>query len=203
MADKKKVGILGGTFNPIHFGHLILAQNAYEEYELDKVLFIPTGISHFKDQNIVLDKKVRCDMTRLAIEDNECFELSTIEIERPGNSYTCDTILQLKETDPDCEYYLIVGADTVFMMEKWMNPQLIFDNAIILASVRDDNGTDELRKKAEELRNRYNADIRILHSPMIDISSTTIREKVNAHKSVKYLLPDKVIAYIEKNGLYL
>ena len=110
MKTGKKVGILGGTFNPIHIGHLILAEQAYDEYKLDEILFIPTGISHFKDPNVVLDKKKRISMTGGAIDDNPHFALSTIETDRPGNSYTYETLEELKRVNPDTEYYLIVGA---------------------------------------------------------------------------------------------
>lgn len=202
MSEKKKIGILGGTFNPIHTGHLILAERAYDEFGLDKVLIIPTGISHFKLNDNVLGKDIRLEMTALAIEDNEHFELSLIEVNRPGNSYTYETLELLKRENPDNEYYLIVGADSLFAMETWVKPDIIFRDAVILAAVRDGEGIEEIKSKADELKEKFGADVRILNSPMIDISSTEIRERVKNGNSIKYLVTDKVADYIYDNNLY-
>lgn len=202
MSEKKKIGILGGTFNPIHTGHLILAERAYDEFGLDKVLIIPTGISHFKLNDNVLGKDKRLEMTALAIEDNEHFELSLIEVNRPGNSYTYETLELLKRENPDNEYYLIVGADSLFAMETWVKPDIIFRDAVILAAVRDGEGIEEIKSKADELKVKFGADVRILNSPMIDISSTEIRERVKNGNSIKYLVTDKVAEYIYDNNLY-
>lgn len=202
MSEKKRIGILGGTFNPIHLGHLILAERAYDEFDLDKVLIIPTGISHFKLNDNVLGKDMRLEMTKLAIEDNDHFELSTIEVDRPGNSYTYETLELLKSSNPENEYFLIVGADSLFKMETWMKPEVIFADATILAAVRDNEGISELEEKAEFLKQKFGAKICILHSPLIDISSTEIRERVKAGKSVKYLVTPKVASYIYSNNLY-
>ena len=125
----KKTGILGGTFNPIHMAHLIIAEIALEEAELDEILFIPSGCSYLKDAADILPAKERIHMTGLAIEDNPKFALSTIETDREGNSYTCDTLLELRERYPDQENYLIVGADNLFTMEEWKDPEVIFQNA--------------------------------------------------------------------------
>ena len=202
MKANKRVGIIGGTFNPIHMGHLILAEHARCEYNLDEILFIPTGISHFKDPNTVLDKKKRIAMTGGAIEDNPHFALSTIETERPGNSYTYETLEELKAANPTTEYYLIIGADSLFQMEKWMNPDIIMKDAIILVSVRKGQSRKELEQKAGELMEKYNSDIKILQCPYIDISSTEIRERIKEGKSVRYMVTDDTLAYIEKFNLY-
>lgn len=202
MNPVKKVGILGGTFNPIHVGHLILAEHAYDEHKLDEILFIPTGISHFKDPNIVLDKKKRITMTGGAIDDNPHFALSTIETDRPGNSYTYETLTELKKLNPDTEYYLIVGADSLFQIEEWKNPDIIFEKAIILVSVRKGQSLDELNEKANELMNKFNADIRILTCPYIDISSTEIRSRIKNGQSVKYMITEDTLNYINKFNLY-
>lgn len=204
MSDKAslRVGILGGTFNPIHIGHLILAQHALDDYDLDRILFIPTGVSHFKDQSIILDKDIRIAMTAAAIEDNPKFALSTIETDRPGNSYTCDTLRLLKRDNPDTDYYLILGADTLYQIESWKDPDVIMANAGILAAVRDDKDTEDLKVKATELSDKYHTDIRILTMPATDISSTDIRDKVKAGRSIRYMVPESVRIFIEKNNLY-
>lgn len=202
MKKDKKVGIIGGTFNPIHMGHLILAEHAWSEFDLDEILFIPTGTSYFKDPKVVLDRKIRLDMTSDAIGHNSHFAMSTIETDRPGNSYTYETLEMLKSKNPEVTYYLIVGADSLFQMEKWKCPDIIMKNAIILVSVRQGQSIEELKKKTEELMEKFDSDIRILECPYIDISSTDIRNRIKNGKSVKYMIADVTLEYIEKNGLY-
>lgn len=198
----KKTGILGGTFNPIHMAHLIIAEIALEEAELDEILFIPSGCSYLKDAADILPAKERIHMTGLAIEDNSKFALSTIETDREGNSYTCDTLLELRERYPDQEYYLIVGADNLFTMEEWKDPEVIFQNAKILAAVRGGKKRDDMEEKIRELKEKYGADITILHVKHVDISSSMIREKVARGCSIRYMLPEGVRQYIIKNHFY-
>ena len=202
MSTVKKVGIIGGTFNPIHLGHLILAEHAYSEYGLDEILFIPTGISHLKDPNIVLDKKIRIAMIGGAIEDNPHFALSTIETDRPGNSYTYETLEELKRLNPDTDYYLIVGADALFQMDQWMHPEIIMKDAKILVAVRKGQSLKDLEDKAKEMEDKYGARIFILNTPYIDISSTEIRERIKQGKSVRYMIAEHTLKYIERNELY-
>lgn len=198
----KKVGIIGGTFNPIHLGHLIMAERAYEEFELDEILFIPAGISYFKDQSTVLDKKTRITLTGGAIGDNPHFALSTIECDRAGNSYTYETLEELKRHNPDTQYYLIIGADSLVQMELWQKPENILRDAIILVAKRQGPTTQEFLDKMESIKAKYNADIRIIPCTYIDISSTEIRERVKAGKSIKYLVPEVTENYIRKHHLY-
>lgn len=198
----KKVGILGGTFNPIHMAHLIIAEIAQEEAGLDEVLFIPSGCSYLKDASYILPAKDRIRMTGLAIEDNSHFALSTIEIDRGGNSYTCDTLEELKRSYPDQEYYLIMGADNLFTMEEWKDPEVIFRDAKILAAVRGSKKSADMEEKISELKEKYNADITLLHVSHVDISSSMIREKIAKGRSVRYMLPEKVREYIMKNHFY-
>ena len=199
---KKKVGILGGTFNPIHIGHLILAERALEECELDEILFIPSGQPYFKSAAEVLDKKVRISMTGNAIEDNPNFALSTIETDREGNSYTYETLQLLKRDNPDTSYYLILGADTLFQIEQWKNPEIIMSLAGIIGAVRDDKNADDLKNKAAELEEKFSTEVHILRMPHIGVSSSDIRERIRTGKNVRYMLPDKTLEYIEKNKLY-
>ena len=131
-----KIGILGGTFNPIHNGHLLLAEQARCFYGLDQVLFIPSGCSYMKRQEEILPGEIRFQMVQLAIADNPYFCVSDMEIVREGNSYTCETITRLHAQYPEDELYYIVGADTLFQMEFWKNPEQIFTQCITAASVR-------------------------------------------------------------------
>lgn len=201
MKSKRRIGIMGGTFNPIHIGHLILAQKAYEEYELDEIIFITSGDPPHKRVGHI-SATMRGDMTRLAVEDNPIFQYSDMEIKREGYSYTYLTLLELREIYADAELYFLLGADSLFYLEKWKRPDIIMQNAVILAANRNTNN-EQLYNKIDELKKDYDADIRIIDMPNIDISSSSIRHMVNIGRSVKYYVPDSVIDYIKENNLYL
>lgn len=202
MSKCKRVGIMGGTFNPIHLGHLILAENAYEELELDEVLFVPSGTSYMKDDIDILDAKTRITMTGDAIEDNPHFALSTIEVDRGGNSYSYETLEALKKENPETEYFLIIGADSLFMMEEWKYPERIFAAATIAVAVRRGYSTEKLKEQAEFLREKYNAKIVKLPCRSVDISSTAIRERVKNGQSIRYMVKYKTDEYIKKHHIY-
>lgn len=198
----EKVGIIGGTFNPIHLGHLMLAQDAKNYFGLKKVLFIPAGISYFKDSNEVLSRQHRLNMTKLAIKDNPDFELSTVETDREGNSYTYETLDILKKENQNTCYYFIVGADTLFKMDSWKNPESIFKNCIICCKKRNDYIDEELQNQIKIYEKKYNADIRLMDIPQVGISSTFIRESIKRGYNTRYYLSDGVAKYIEDNKLY-
>ncbi|NLL77588.1 MAG: nicotinate-nucleotide adenylyltransferase [Clostridiales bacterium] len=200
--NAKKTGIMGGTFNPIHIGHLLLAETAKDTLGLDEVLFIPSGCPYMKEGDEVVDKRMRLAMTALAIEDNPAFKLSAIETEREGNTYTYETLLLLKEKEPGTEFYFIVGADSLFSLETWKEPQVIFDNCVILAAIRGDKGITELYAQIEYLKKKFCARIISLPLNEIAISSTEIRNKMKQKHSVRYMVPDKVIDYMKENHLY-
>lgn len=202
MIQQKKVGIMGGTFNPIHNGHLLLAQQAKEYCGLDEILFIPSGNSYMKDKEMILDGSIRLSMTALAIEDNPDFTLSAIEVERGGNTYTCDTLRELRKKSPDTIYYFILGADNLFTVEYWKNSQEILSDCIFVAAARDGRNENELKEKVSELKKRYQARIIILPERKFDISSTEIRKRIAKGESVRYMVPDKVLQYIQKQHLY-
>lgn len=197
-----KVGIMGGTFNPIHMGHLLLAQTALTEENLDYILFMPSGCSYLKKAEHVLDAKHRLKMTELAVSDNPFFKVSDMEIKREGATYTFETLKQLKEENPSDSFYFIMGADCLFTIENWKNPQEIFDNCTLLAAVRNGVSTVSMQEKCEELETRFHAKVKLLPFPETAISSTYIRKKVSKGKSVQYLLPDAVRTYIAENHLY-
>lgn len=199
---KKKIGIMGGTFNPIHIGHLILAQTALEQFQLDKVLFMPSKNPPHKRNEHILDDKVRATMVQLAIEDNPCFELSTFEMQREGTTYTADTLEQLTKLYPDEEYYFIVGADSLFYLDKWKDPETILKLCTLVAAVRDQRTKKEMEDQITYLSSQYDSTIELLDSPNIDISSTMIRERAKAELSVEYYVPTRVAEYMAKNNLY-
>ena len=200
MEYTKRVGMIGGTFSPIHLGHLLAAETAQEMFHLDEVLFIPSGVSYLKSN--VLDAKSRVDMTSLAIEDNHHFALSTIEVDRKGNSYSYETIVQLKTAHPTTEYYFIVGSDSLMMMENWVCPEKIFGEIKILVAPRQGCSEEQLLEKITFLKEKFDARIWVLPMNRIDISSSEIREKVADGNSIRYLVHPQVMHYIEKHHLY-
>ena len=201
---KNRIGILGGTFNPIHNGHLLLAQCAIEQYELEKVIFIPNNVSYFKSDIPMPGADIRYEMTRLAIAGHTGFEISDIEIRRSGNSYTYETIGTLTAFYPDSELYFIVGADSVFSFEHWMKPDKISHDCILLAAVRGSTQRTEIISKYHELHARFGTEIKLLDLKRTDISSTEIREHI---KSGDWswccsLIPADVAEYINSHDLY-
>lgn len=199
---RRKTGILGGTFNPIHNGHILLAKTALQAEALDEVILMPSGQSYLKSQMQVLDAKNRYEMVKLAVKDEPFLSVSDMEITRPGNTYTYETLVQLKEVAPDDILYFIVGADNLFFIENWKKPEKIFSNCILLAAVRDNRDTNCLSEKCNELKKRYQADIRLLPFNNTPISSTQIRERVSLGQSILDLVPEAVESYIRKNHFY-
>ena len=131
--QNKKVGIMGGTFDPIHYGHLILAQNALDTFSLDEILFVPSGTPWLKESTKVLSKNKRVSMTGMAIEDNPDFALSTIEIDREGNSYSYETVEELKRLQPKTDFYFIMGADSLLEIERWKHPDRLMTECTYLS----------------------------------------------------------------------
>lgn len=199
---KLRIGILGGTFNPIHIGHLILAESAYELFHLDKVMIMPSCNPPHKEVHSLVSAKQRMKMTELAIRGNHHLELSSMEMDRQGITYTFETLQQLKALQPDTEYYFIMGADSLFSFDTWKHPEIICQCSILLAAAREDMDRKKLQKQIEILTKQYNAKICILDSPRINISSQEIRKRVLEKKSIKYFVNSDVECYIYKNHLY-
>ena len=200
---KKRVGLFGGTFDPIHYGHLMLAENAYDSLKLDEILFVVSGKSYLKSN--VSKAKDRLSMTSLAISDNPHFALSTVEVDRGEDvdSYSYETILTLKEHNPDTDYFFMVGADSFVFMDKWKKPDVIFRETTVTVAFREGSSVEELKDKAKEYEEKFpGAQIIFLPVLNIGISSTDIRNRVKEGRSVKYLTPDEVSLYIDKKGLY-
>ena len=147
-----KTGIMGGTFNPIHYGHLLMAQAALDEFDLNKILFITTGLQWMKKDNPdLIDGRIRYEMTRLAIAGNPFFEVSDIEIKRPGNTYTFETMRELNFLMPDNEWYYIVGADTFLKMPNWREPEKVFKSSVILCALRGESELHSLSEFADDI----------------------------------------------------
>ena len=201
----ERIGILGGTFDPIHLGHLIIAEQARDQYQLDRVLLIPSGHSYFKDNRSkkVQPAQVRLEMTKIAAGNYKPFEVSDIEVNRPGNTYSFETLEELKTQNPESELFFIVGADTICSMRTWREPQRIFDVCTVLAAMREDQvDPEEFKKETEALERDFGARIYPVSIPNIGISSTQIRERAAFGKSVHYLVPDALESYIIETGIY-
>lgn len=199
---KVRIGIIGGTFDPIHIGHLIIAQNAVTQYHLDQILFIPTGHSPHKDDKEIEQSAHRLEMIRLSIKNNPDFYFSAMEINAAHTSYTYLTLQELHRTYPDWELYFIMGADSLDYLDKWMEPAEICRLATLLVAIRDDLDMNRIKNKAAELKRLYEADIRPIITPNVSVSSHNIRERVAKGEPIRYLVTPEVEEYIAHQCLY-
>ena len=193
----KKIGILGGTFNPIHNAHIYVAKQVLEKVGLDKILFIPAGRPPWKSSS-VLDANSRAKMVKIAIKDNPKFELSLIEVNRPGLSYTTDTLQELILNDPDAEFYYIMGADSFCNILKYNGAEEFIPKINFIVANREGTDPKAVQQIAEKVKAKGGKEVYILESYGQDISSTLIRDSRQLDK----LVPKGVAQYIKNNGLY-
>lgn len=199
----KKIGIMGGTFDPVHVGHLILGEAAYRQFSLERVWFMPSGNPpHKRDRTGGATDEQRVEMVRLAISDNPHFRLSLIEMYEDGYSYTYRTLEYLRKQYPDTEFYFIIGGDSLFEFNHWREPQRIANACHIVAAVRNQVSPEKFDTVLSDMRNRYQREFLKLDTPNLDISSRHIRDMILKGESVKYYLPDPVIQYIYENHIY-
>lgn len=187
---KKRIGILGGTFNPPHLGHLIIADQVCQQLGLSEVRFMPDATPPHVDKKEAIDAKYRLDMVNQSIADNDKFKLEDTEINRGGISYTYDTVVALKAAHPENDYYFIIGGDMVDYLPKWSR----IDELVKLVHFVG------VKRTGFEQTSQY--PILWVDVPTIDISSTQIRDKIKKGCSINYLVPKTVSNYIEKEGLY-
>lgn len=201
---KTRVGILGGTFDPIHNAHLALGRQAMLHFGLEQVLFMPTGDSYFKSgKQQITDASHRAAMVRLAIADEPQFVFSDIELLRDGKTYTADTLSYLHRQNPEVEYHFILGADSLRDIDRWYEPQIIFDSAVILVANRNYQVSEaRLRQEILYLKEKFHARIELLQVKSMDISSTQIRAQVEKGGGGQQLVPPAVFQYIQTHGLY-
>ncbi|EDS72144.1 nicotinate (nicotinamide) nucleotide adenylyltransferase [Anaerofustis stercorihominis] len=194
-----KVGFIGGSFNPIHNGHINLALAGKNEFDLDKVIFIPNSINPIKENKSKVSIEDRVKMVELAIEDHSDFEIDTYEVDKKGISYTIDTVEYLKNKYNDL--YFIGGADLIFELHKWKDYEKLLKEVDFIIAGRNPYKSSELKDKVNELNNKYDININILKNfKMIDLSSSEIRNNILSNNSLK--IPKKVAEYIIKNNLY-
>ena len=195
-----KVGIMGGTFDPIHIGHLILAMEAINYKNLDGVWFIPTGNPNFKQDKNVTDKQNRFEMVKIATQDNDKFKVCDYEIKKNGVTYSWETMKYLRE-NYDYDFYFIMGEDSLMSVETWENAEDFLKNTKILACIRRQEEMSKLDEKIDELQSKGYF-VEKIPASFIDISSTKIREKVQSNQDFRYFLPNQVFEYIVRNKLY-
>jgi nicotinate-nucleotide adenylyltransferase len=200
--DSRKIGILGGTFDPIHNAHLLLGEAAREQFGLDRIIFIPNNLAHHVSRTDITSGDIRYQMVKMAISDNPYFTCSRLEIDKPEGSYTIDTINDLKMMYPGDELYLILGGDSVIGIDTWYKADELLKSCVILTAVRAKDDISALDRKSHELAEKYGADIRLLNFNRNDISSTEIRQRVKSGRSVRYLMPDQCIEFMCIKGLY-
>jgi nicotinate-nucleotide adenylyltransferase len=216
----RKIGILGGTFNPIHYGHLAAAEEVWSRLKLDQVLFVPSFLPPHKQDEIIPSAAQRQEMTALAIAGNPHFTLSDIEIEREGMSYSIDTVRELLRLHPGTDFYFITGLDSFLEIQTWKEWErlLALCSFIVLSrpgyAFSDLVSIDFMRKAAQELHaldqgpltravlKTGTSTVYLEQIPLYDISSTDIRQRVRQGRTIKYLLPECVETYIIKNKLY-
>ena len=202
----KKIGIMGGTFNPIHHGHLVTAQEALSQFKLDKVIFIPTGNPPHKIENEVASAEDRYIMTVIATSSNSNFFVSRMEIDRKGKSYTIDTVLQLRKIyGKNSLLYFITGADAILEILTWKNTDEIVSLCKFIAATRPGynlSRIEDLRKRLFGKAGAADEKIYVMEIPALSISSTDIRNRIKHNRPIDYLLPERVSNYILKHELY-
>lgn len=194
-----RLGIMGGTFDPIHLGHLVCAEQARDQFDLDAVVFVPTGRPAWKQDRYVSDVTDRLAMLRIAIAGNDAFDVSRIEADRPGVTYTVDTLQELHDHYPgNVDLFFITGTDAIGQIAAWRDHERIARLASFIAASRPGYDVDEAKRANEA----SGFDINYFEVPALAISSTDLRERVRAGRSVRYLVPKGVEDYIAGHGLY-
>ena len=201
MSEKKKYGIYGGSFDPIHIGHVALADSAVRECGLDKLIFMPAFVSPFKQNRKVTDGRDRCGMIKTVLGANKAFRLSTYELRREGPSYTIETLTHWRNM-LDGDLYYVLGFDSVIQLEMWYKGEEILRDYPLVTARRPHTDDIEGMEIVEKFRRIYGSDITVLEMPPVDASSTVIRKLVSEGKPVSGLVPEGVEEYIIEHNLY-
>lgn len=197
-----RTGILGGTFNPVHNAHISMAEAAYRQAGLDKVLFMPSRNPPHKQNVSIIQEKHRAAMLQLAISGIPYFEYSDFEFKREGKTYSAQTLELLCRENPEENYYFIMGSDSFLQLGSWYMPEKIMEYAAIIAISRKAGDKTRMEKYARTLRDKYNADIIFAEMPFMDISSSGIRAVISSGGNASRYLPHKVWKYIQENKCY-
>lgn len=199
----KKIGILGGTFDPIHLGHILIAKQAMEEYSLDEIWFLPTGKSPHKEASEVTSTFHRLNMVELAIQPYSKFFLCDYETKQEKVNYTFQTLKHLTEQYQETTFYFIMGQDSIKDFPKWKEPSQICKYATLLVAIRQEvEYTKELEEDIAFVRRQYHATIKCLHSPNFPVSSSQIRVLARKKQQISEFVPKEVEEYIIENHIY-
>lgn len=200
----RRIGVLGGSFDPLHYGHLILAEQIRQEVNLDLVVFVPAYVNPFKEGLPPAAGHHRVEMLKLALGDDPNFEINDIELQKEGPSYTFDTLTALQEEyGEDVDLFFIMGTDSFLELKDWHKAEELIRNFKFLIGLRRGYDEEKLHKAKKELREKYPLDARYIRIPELEISSTEIKRLIRDGRSVKFLMPESVIEYIDINDLYL
>lgn len=197
-----KIGIMGGTFNPVHNVHLIMAEEARIQFGLDEVLFMPSKNPPHKEKSQITSDEHRKRMIQHAIQGNPYFKFSDIELKREGITYTKDTLMHLRKKHPEDRFYFVLGGDSLAAMDTWCEPEFIFQNCHVLAANRDTTNNHKIQEWIRYYKDKYNADVSEIVMPSISISSEMIRKKLTSGRSIADYCPADVERYIKVNQLY-
>ena len=196
-----RIGIMGGSFDPIHNGHIAVADAVYKELKLNKVLFMPSGNPPHK--KLMTDGQVRLDMIKLALKDYDYFEASDYELCRKGTIYTADTLVSLRQKYPENEYTFIIGADSLFYLKNWYRPDIILQNAEVAVCARDNSSLEMIEDSISDIKKIYNdATVHVVDFECVDISSNEIRQSIYTNEELCKYIPEDVYSYIVRKGLY-
>ncbi len=201
---RQRVGVFGGTFDPIHLGHLLIAEQSREQLRLEQVRFIPAAIAPHKQGRQAADAKHRVEMIRLAIGGNPHFCVDERELKRGGTSYTVDTLRELKSEMPDAELFFLMGADSLAELHTWRDPEAICQLAFVAIIARGGQPLPDLLQLARFLPAAQHETLtsHLVRMPQIEISSTDIRDRAGSGKSIRYLVPAAVEAYLMHHAVY-
>jgi len=199
----KRIGIMGGTFDPVHNGHLLLGRQAYEEFDLDEIWYMPSHIPPHKKDHKITSAEDRIEMLRLALMGIPYCVVSEFEMQREGNTYTAHTLELLQNEYPENQFYFIIGADSLFQIERWYHPEKVMALTTLLVSGREYEGADRtFDEQIEYLTEKYNAIILPMHNEEVDIASADIRKRISENKDITKDVPKAVVEYILTRGLY-
>jgi len=194
---------MGGTFDPVHNGHLLLGRQAYEEFDLDEIWYMPSHIPPHKKDHKITSAEDRIEMLRLALMGIPYCVVSEFEMQREGNTYTAHTLELLQNEYPENQFYFIIGADSLFQIERWYHPEKVMALTTLLVSGREYEGADRtFDEQIEYLTEKYNAIILPMHNEEVDIASADIRKRISENKDITKDVPKAVVEYILTRGLY-
>lgn len=198
-----RIGLMGGTFDPIHIGHLILGETAYDQFHLDRVIYMPAGNPpHKLHREGRASNEERFEMVRRAIEPNPHFSISDFEMTEDGYSYTYRTLETIRREHPEYEIFFIIGADSLFDFDSWREPQRICEQCTLVVATRNHTAREQLDRAIDGVKERYRARVLKLDTENIDCSSNQIRTWVREGRTIRYYVPDRVIDYIKEHHIY-